>query len=345
MKIDLGNNRAAPVARAAAVDEGMSIKHVDPVRAARECNKIIANIEGCETVAEINAYMEEESVSIDALYLFDSALSERIDTTARDCRIFVSAGSPPASNSGTEPDSGAPVLRTPQLRKDSKMFAIDTGSETSSQGPWFTWTSEGSARKGLAPESWVLRYKDEGDTEWQNEAVPAFVNGCVMDLDSLKLGWEKDGGKGVAPERRWNPSIAQSTARPDDSKKPGGGYVWGKALSVRCAIGGGKAATWEQASFGAYEAFTKLAAQIQAQYPGDNTLPLVKQTGVDRKTLPNGSTSIPILTIEKWVPRPDCLKADAPVIATTPAPTPQAAAPTPPPPNTPAPAGTDEIAF
>lgn len=201
------------------------------------------------------------------------------------------------------------------------MFAIDTGNSGGSQGPWITWTSEGSARKRIEPESWVLRYKEDGMTEWGNDAVPAFVNGCVMDLDSLKLGWEKDGGKGVAPERRWNPTVSQATPRPDDSKKPGGGYVWGKALSVRVALGGGKAATWEQASFGAYEAFDRLAKQIMAEWPEHSNngklLPLVKQTSVERRVLSNGSTSIPVLEVIKWVERPDCLKADAPAIATS----------------------------
>lgn len=199
------------------------------------------------------------------------------------------------------------------------MFAIDTGTTSVSLGPWLRWTSEGSARKRLAPESWVLRDKDEaGNTVEQN--VPAFTAGCVMDLDSLKLGWEKDGAVGTAPERRWNPSISQATPRPDDSKKAAGGFAWSNALSVRVAIGGGKAATWEQGGFGAYEAFARLAKQIQAQHPGDNTLPLVQQTGVEKKQLKNGTSVIPVLTIVKWVPRPDCLKAAAPVIATDPAP-------------------------
>lgn len=202
-------------------------------------------------------------------------------------------------------------------------FVIDTGSEASSQGPWLRWTSEGSARKRLEPESWVLRDKDAAGNTVET-GVSAFKTGCVMDLDSLRLGWEKDGAVGMAPERRWNPTISQATPRPDDSKKAAGGFAWSNALSVRLAIGGGKAATWEQGGFGAYEAFTRLSKQIMAEYPGDNTLPLVVQTGAETKALKNGNTSIPILTIQKWVPRPDCLRADAPVIATeAPAPAPQ----------------------
>jgi hypothetical protein len=158
--------------------------------------------------------------------------------------------------------------------------------------------------------------------------VPAFVNGCVLDLDSLKLGWEKDGAKGQAPERRWNPTLAQATPRPDESKKLSGAFAWSRALSVRCAIGGGQAATWEQGSFAAYEAFTKLAKQIEQQWAAQSQngtlLPLVKQTGVEKVELPAGSANVPVLTIAKWVPRPDCLKADAPVIATA-APAPAAA--------------------
>jgi hypothetical protein len=122
-------------------------------------------------------------------------------------------------------------------------FKIDTGSTGGSLGPWVTWSSNGSAEKGLPPRSWVLRGKDEMGSKSET-AIPAFVNGCVMDLDSLKLGWEKDGAAGMAPERRWNPSISKSTDRPDDSKKKSGAYSWSQALSVRLAIGGGQAATW-----------------------------------------------------------------------------------------------------
>lgn len=198
-------------------------------------------------------------------------------------------------------------------------FEIDTGDTGASQGPWITWSSNGSAEKGIAPRAWVLRGKDANGNKTE-AAAPAFATGCVMDLDSLKLGWEKDGAKGMAPERKWNPSISQSTQRPDESKKPSGAFAWSKALSVRLAIGGGQAATWEQGSFAAYEAFTQLSKQIMAEWAAQSQngalLPLVKQTGVEKRDLPNGSANIPTLRIEKWVPRPDCLKADAPVIAT-----------------------------
>lgn len=213
------------------------------------------------------------------------------------------------------------------------MFMIDTGSSGGSKGPWISWTSNGSAERGFAPRSWVLREKHDGEQHATLSVVPAFASGCVMDLDTLRLGWEKDGAKGMAPERRWNPSISQSTERPDDSKKPSGAFCWTRAVSVRIALGGGEAATWEQGSFAAYEGFANLAKLIQAEWTAKSQngvlLPLVVQTGVDRRELPNGSANVPVLSIQRWVPRPNCLKADAPVIAAAPAPAPQYTAPPP----------------
>lgn len=193
------------------------------------------------------------------------------------------------------------------------MFQIDTGNTGGgSTGPWMAWSSNGSAMKEIKAMSWVLRGKDANGKFEKN--IPAFEQGAIIDLDSLKLGWEREGID--RPERRWNPSLAQAMPRPSEEKKPTGGYVWTNALSVRIALGKGEVATWEQGQWAAYEGFARLAKQINAQI-GDNQgkLPLVKQTGVDKIKLGNGSANVPILEIAKWVDRPDSLKADAPQIA------------------------------
>jgi hypothetical protein len=195
-----------------------------------------------------------------------------------------------------------------------------------------SWTSNGSAMKGFAPKSWVLRGKDENDEKYEH-VIEAFATGCVMDLDTLQLGWMKDGAPGQAPEKKWNPTVSQATPRPDESKNANGKFAWSNALSVRCAIGDGKAATWEQAAFGAYDAFSKLAKQISAEWAekseNGRLLPLVKQTGVETQNLKSGASNKPMLQVVQWVERPDCLKADAPTIATAPAPAQAAATPAP----------------
>ncbi len=189
------------------------------------------------------------------------------------------------------------------------MFDIDTTDSEGMKGPFLSWTPKGSAEKGFAPRSWVLRDKDANGN--RSEAViPGFANGCVLDLDDIKIGWEKDRPVG-GPERRWSRSIAKMDPRPDDSKKDNGGYAWSKVMAIRVAIGGGKTATWSQSGFAGYDAFMTVMKQAKAEYPNNGTLPLVQQTGVRKEAMARGDTYIPELKIVKWVPRPACLAKEA----------------------------------
>lgn len=307
-------------------------------RAERKHRQIIAQIECCETTEEVNATLTEEDLILDALRLDYPEYYEAVSQAADDHKAILRAGQASVADAGAPAPIPATAQSEAMKAKENTMFAIDTGNEGGSKGPWMSWTSNGSAMKGFAPKSWVLRGRDQNDEKFEH-VIPAFVNGCILDLDTLQLGWMKDGATGQAPEKRWNPTVSQATPRPDESKKPSGAYAWSQALSIRCAIGGGQAATWEQASFGAYDAFSKLAKQISAEW-GDKSqngrlLPLVKQTGIETQQLKSGASNKPILQVVDWVERPNCLKDDAPQIATTPAPAanpapapqPQAAAP------------------
>ncbi len=214
------------------------------------------------------------------------------------------------------------------------MFA--TNQSEGSQGPWMTWSSNGSAAKGFSPKSWIMRGKDANDQKFE-QVFEGFTNPCVFDLDSLKLGWEQDGAQGQAPERRYSYHYSQAMPRPDESKKPNGAFTWSNCLQVRVATSQTQAVTWKQGSFGAYQAFVKLAKLIEAQWAEHSQngvlLPVVQMTGVEERSLQSGSTNIPFLEIVKWAPRPDILKDDAPQIAAQPAQasTPAPAAQAPPP--------------
>ncbi|MGL4811866.1 MAG: hypothetical protein ACRCXM_08820 [Beijerinckiaceae bacterium] len=208
------------------------------------------------------------------------------------------------------------------------MFDIDTDNE-GMKGPFLSWTPKGSAEKGFAPRSWVLRDKNDAG-ERSEVIVRAFADGCILDLDDIKLGWERDRPVG-GPERRWSRSITKMDPRPDESRKDNGGYAWSKTMAIRAAIGGGKSATWSQSGFAGFDAFMTVMRQAKAEYPNNGTLPLVKQVGTHKEIFNKGETYIPELKITDWVKRPDCLKkaeagframdvADAP--APTPAPTP-----------------------
>lgn len=210
------------------------------------------------------------------------------------------------------------------------MFEIDTGAEGGgSKGPWISFKPKGSAKHGLPYKAWALREKTESGstiarfTAFENPGIvlDIYVKGAEL-CGSLKLGWSKsDGETGKAPERRWNASPLKSEQRPTEEKTAQGGYVWRNALSVRTAIGGGATATWEDEGWGCYKGFSALIKQINAGFKANEGLcPLVRCTGYADEGSGNSATSVPLFEIVKWVPRPDCLKEDAPSIAADPAP-------------------------
>jgi len=282
-------------------------------RAERKHRQIIAQIECCETVEEVNATLIEEDLILDALRLDFPEYHEAVAQAADDHKAILRAGFASVENAGAP----APISATAQsAKKENLMFA--TNQTEGSLGPWMTWTSNGSAQKQFPPKSWIMRGKDASDVKFE-KVIDGFANPCVFDLDSLKLGWEKDGAAGQAPERRYSSHYSVPMPRPDESKKQNGAFAWSNCLQVRVAVSQTEAVTWEQGSFGAYQAFSKLAKQIEAQWPEHSQngalLPVVQMTGVEARTLSSGSSNIPVLEIVKWVPRPDVLK-DAPAIAT-----------------------------
>lgn len=176
------------------------------------------------------------------------------------------------------------------------MFAIDTGSN-GANGPFLQWSARGTQDGVIPPKSFYVR-----DGSEKSALAAVAEGGIVLDLDSLKTGWQKsDGIAGVAPEWKWNPTVSQFMASPGEDYK--------KGLSIRCAIGGGNTATWEQAGAAAWNAFVNLVPALQQRQ--DGKLPLVKLTGTKLQQFKRGSTVEPVLEVVKWVDRPDCLKEGA----------------------------------
>lgn len=198
---------------------------------------------------------------------------------------------------------------------------FDTGS-SGSEGPWIAWSARGTLDGQIDQKQFLLR------DEVGKHPFDGFVkNGVVLDIHNMKTGWQRsDGIAGQAPDWKWNPSVSHMQPQPGEDYK--------KGFSIRCAIGGGKTATWEQAGAAAWGGFVALVPYLQ-QAPGPDMLPLVKLTGTKMQQFKRGSTVEPVLAIEKWVPRPDCLKEGATGPVATEA---AAAAPPPPPPPPAAPA-------
>lgn len=201
---------------------------------------------------------------------------------------------------------------------------FDSGN-SGSEGPWIAWSARGTLDGTIPQKSFYLR--DGSD----KTLFEGFSNaGVVLDIHGMKTGWQRsEGVAGQAPDWKWNPSISSFQPQPGDDYK--------KGFSIKCAIGGGNTATWEQAGAAAWNAFVGLVPALQ-QAPQGDMLPLVKITGTKLQQFKRGSTVEPVLAVVQWVPRPDCLKdgvaagiatapAAAPAPAAQPAPAPVAAAP------------------
>jgi hypothetical protein len=185
-------------------------------------------------------------------------------------------------------------------------FQFDTGNSGASEGPWIAWSARGTLDGQIDPRSFYLR-DENGKT-----AFSGFQTGVVLDIENMKTGWQRSEGiAGQAPDWRWNPTVQSFQPQPGDDYK--------KGFSIRCAIGGGKTATWEQAGAAAWNAFVGLVPGLQQQ-PAPGMLPLVQLTGTKVQQFKRGTTVEPILSIVKWVPRPDCMKEGAAAgVATAPA--------------------------
>jgi hypothetical protein len=207
------------------------------------------------------------------------------------------------------------------------MFNLDTGSDGVG-GPFLQWSARGTMDGSVPAKTFYIR--DGGDKTPYDA-----TKGMVLDIATMKTGWQKSEGiAGVAPEWKWNHSVSQMMQSP--------GEEWKKGFSIPVAIGGGETATWEQAGTAAWQALTDLAPQLQQQ-PSPDQLPMVKLTDTKAMQFKRGSTVSPVLTIAKWVPRPDALKdgAAAGIAMDPPAPKAAPAAPVVPA----APAGDDSLEF
>lgn len=178
---------------------------------------------------------------------------------------------------------------------------FDVGG-SGSEGPWIAWSARGTLDGQIEPKSFLLRDQN-GKTRFDG-----FAQGVVLDTANMKTGWQRSEGiAGQAPDWKWNASTVRFEPSPGDDYKRG--------LSVRCAIGGGKTATWEQAGAATWNAFVGLVPALRQAPPGD-VLPLVRMTGTKVQQFKRGSTVEPVLKVVKWVPRPDCLKPDGAKIDT-----------------------------
>lgn len=197
------------------------------------------------------------------------------------------------------------------------MFDFDDSQEGGSTGPWISWKAKGTEDRSVNPKSFAIRGKD-GEESYTRQ-FDGFARGVALDLESCQQGYIKDGTRNMPPERKWG-----VRDRPDDSKKPSGAYSWSKAFSIRVATSKTETATWEDASWGGYEGFRRLAGKIKAAGDKPGQSPVVRIVGTEDGESARGKFSVPIFDIVQWVSKPGVFtQAQTMAFDDTPEPAPQ----------------------
>ena len=180
------------------------------------------------------------------------------------------------------------------------MASFDDFDEGGGSGPFIRWHPRASEDGMIPAGRWSLKAAGGERTVIETMADPGFV----VDLSSLKTGWERSGGmKGVAPDRVWGDSPAKRPPRPESTSED-----WHPALSVRMGLSKTEVGEWTQGGAGAWQGLVQLMRQVlptRAANPG--LVPLLRQSGVIRSERGKGTTQIPQFTLIRWVPRPAVL--------------------------------------
>ncbi len=188
------------------------------------------------------------------------------------------------------------------------MFDIDTGSNTGgSEGPFVQWASRESLDGDIPGRTFSIRDADG------KRVFDAFTKGVVLDIYKMKTGWcYSTGQKGVAPDWKWNASLAKFEPQPASASTE---HRWQKGFSIPLAYGKEDRAVWEQAQAGAYQGFTQLVGLLKAAGPDGQKLPVVKLKGTTKIESKRGITHAPEFEILKWIDRPAALSEAAPAKA------------------------------
>lgn len=200
-------------------------------------------------------------------------------------------------------------------------MSIDFGPQGGgSQGPYLNWHAR-EANDGSVPgRSFSIRDRDV-------PRAPLTLTQVVIDLNTARLGWiNSTRTPGTPPQKQWNKSLKKYEPAPGPLKKDGVAG-WARGFAIRMAIGGGKAATWEQDAAGAIKGFQNmlmtipdLDAIITRVENGETLaeLPVMEMQPPERiegKTV----TFAPMWKFIGMTARPDCLKAQAVAASAAPA--------------------------
>ena len=179
---------------------------------------------------------------------------------------------------------------------------IDLGNSGTGGDLYFGWQQRVTAN---VPQEKVFVTNKSGGAE---KAVFDHTKGFVLDLTSLKTGWQQK----ETMLWQWNQSTSQMMASP--------GADWSRGFSVFVGLGkdaDGQPlnALWMQSGAGVWDALTHLAPQL-AGAPSPTQVPILKVAGVQDRSHNSRTWCYPLLTVTNWIEKPASMSAPAPVIDT-----------------------------
>lgn len=121
MLIDTGNAQPEIYPTTAGIDAGQAIGALTEQRAQNIFNKINSNIWTHEDADALDEYWQAETLSIDAIHLFDGYLSEELNDAYETQRACLIAGAQKASLAHRQ-QGGAPQIAQSQPQQPRKVF-------------------------------------------------------------------------------------------------------------------------------------------------------------------------------------------------------------------------------
>ena len=150
------------------------------------------------------------------------------------------------------------------------------------------------------------------DRTWRADGEDIDLKQAVFDLLNIKTGWISF-AQGMAPESVWDNGAKAPRPHTDAEWKRG---FEGEVYAPK-TFGDEAPRTFMTAATGACRGLQALYVEYEEQREGkDGQVPLCKFNGGESIKVGKGSTSIPQLSISKWIERPDALRnraAAAPV--------------------------------
>jgi hypothetical protein len=147
----------------------------------------------------------------------------------------------------------------------------------------------------------------------EDGTVDVQIPQAIYDLDYIKTGWAIF-AEGEAPEWFMDPSLEDKTPKPQDGRQWKRGFVV-TVFSKKYLDGTREFATTATGACYGVEALYDEYKRLVRDNPG--LVPVVRHDGAIPTQIGKGHTNVPILTIEKWVPRPDGLRNGAGQKSTT----------------------------